>query len=352
MKSDHPDFALNRPGALIAALPAVLGFIPEKSLVLVGIDRGEMDAVMRIDLSDALAGATQEMVEVVTATRADAVIAVIVDAEGARCPMCNDDYERLCADLADQLAQHDVTLVDSHVVDRIAAGGRWHCTCGCGMSGTVDDPRSSPLSATAVLDGRRLYGNRAELESVIAVDLARNPRAIAQAVEELAAGGAAARRQDPDGSSRIAVQDAMAASDRLARGGVLSDIEIAALAYGLTDLIVRDTLYALAIGEAAGAAEELWAVLSRALPAPWRAEALTLLAFFAYARGDGPLAGIALAAALRINPLHRMAGMLDKALRSGMRPRQIRQLALTGYRLAERIGAQLPPLQSIDQAAG
>ncbi|HXL61407.1 MAG TPA: DUF4192 family protein, partial [Mycobacterium sp.] len=52
--SQPPDFHLNRPGVLIAALPAVLGFVPEKSLVLVTVDRGEMGCVMRVDLSDEL----------------------------------------------------------------------------------------------------------------------------------------------------------------------------------------------------------------------------------------------------------------------------------------------------------
>jgi len=35
MTTSQPfDFHLNRPGTLIAALPAVLGFVPERSLVL------------------------------------------------------------------------------------------------------------------------------------------------------------------------------------------------------------------------------------------------------------------------------------------------------------------------------
>lgn len=37
--SHSPDFQLNRPGVLIAALPAVLGFVPENSLVLLTVDR-------------------------------------------------------------------------------------------------------------------------------------------------------------------------------------------------------------------------------------------------------------------------------------------------------------------------
>jgi hypothetical protein len=115
---------------------------------------------------------------------------------------------------------------------------------------------------------------------------------------------------------------------------------------------VRDTLYALAVGESAGEAESLWALLARTLPPPWRVEALVLLAFSAYARGDGPLAGVSLEAALRCEPDHRMAGMLDTALQSGFRPEQIRELALTGYRLAKRLGVRLPPRRAFGRRAG
>lgn len=115
------------------------------------------------------------------------------------------------------------------------------------------------------------------------------------------------------------------------------------LGCALTDVQVRDTLYALAVGENADEAESLWGVLARALPAPWRAEALVLLAFSAYVRGDGPLTGVSLDAALRCAPGHRMAGMLDTALQSGLRPEHIRDLAVTGYRLAKQLGVQLPP---------
>jgi len=88
------------------------------------------------------------------------------------------------------------------------------------------------------------------------------------------------------------------------------------------------------------------------LPDPWRVEVLVLLAFSAYVRGDGPLAGVSLEAALRGNPQHKMAGMLDQALQSGMRPEKIRELARTGYRLARRIGVQLPPRREFGRRAG
>ena len=93
--SQSPDFHLNRPGALIAALPAVLGFVPEKSLVLVTVDRGEMGCVMRVDLSDELCDSLGHLAEVAAAARPDAAIAVVVDAEGAGCRLCNDEYRDL-----------------------------------------------------------------------------------------------------------------------------------------------------------------------------------------------------------------------------------------------------------------
>lgn len=330
-----PDFVFNRPGALIAALPAVLGFVPEKSLVLVTLTRGELGAVMRADLSMPMTGTVCHLAEVAAAAGPDAAIAVIVDADGAQCALCAEDFGLLAGELTDALADRGITLVAAHVVDRIAAGGRWHCADRCGAEGAVDDPGASPLAMAAVLDGRRLYTRRQELQDVIApTDPARRERLAALIAERL---GTAAKKQ-----AARQVRAAMAAAKKMSGGAELSDDEMADLACALTDIRVRDTLYALAVGKNADEAEALWGALSRALPDPWRVEPLVLLAFSAYARGDGPLAGVALEAALRGNCEHRMARMLDTALQSGLRPERIRELAGTGYDLAARLGVRLP----------
>ena len=80
MTTHRPDYRITRPGALIAALPAVLGFVPAKSLVLVSLERGEMGAVMRVDLALALAGEVGHLAEIASSSGADTVVAVIVDA--------------------------------------------------------------------------------------------------------------------------------------------------------------------------------------------------------------------------------------------------------------------------------
>jgi hypothetical protein len=345
MTSQSPDFHLNRPGVLIAALPAVLGFVPEKSLVLVTVDRGELGCVMRVDLSDEVSESVEHLAEVAAAAEPDAAIAVVVDESGAACRMCNDDYRRLTATLSSALAERGIELLAAHIVDRVAAGGRWHCADGCGLAGRVEDPSASPLAVAAVLDGRRLYARRTELQEIVAVADPARSAAMAAVI-----GSCDIDR--PDAEVRGDVETAIAAAADVADGQPLSDDTAARLACALTDPLVRDTLYALAVGEDAGAAESLWAELARRLPEPWRVEALVLLAFSAYARGDGPLAGVSLDAALRCDDAHRMAGMLDTALQSGMRPEQIRDLATTGYRLANRLGVQLPPRRTFGRRAG
>lgn len=342
------EFHFDRPGALIAALPAVLGFVPEKSLVLVSLeDGGRMGAVMRADLSADVSGNLARLAELASTAGARQVVAVVVDDDGALCPMCDEEHRRLCDALGSALCDAGVDLRAAHVVDRIEAGGRWHCADGCGAGGAVEDPYASPLAAAAVLDGRRLYGRRADLAAVVATADPARSAALAGVIESCSRRREQDWLADPDSRGRRDVETAMAAAARVSGGAVPDDDEIAELAVALTDVAVRDTLYALAVGSDAAAAEVLWALLARVLPTPWRSEALVLLAFSAYARGDGPLAGLALEAALHSNPGHRMAGMLDTALQSGMRPEQIRKLANTGYQLARRLGVRLPARRAV-----
>lgn len=354
MPTTHrPDSPLDRPGVLIAALPAVLGFVPEKSLVLVTAAHGEMGAVLRADLPGDGVGevdgdSLSHFAELAAASRAEIAIAVIVDHEGAACSMCADEYRELAHELAVELARWDVELFAAHVVDRVAAGGRWYCADGCGSAGVVEDPDASPIAAAAVLDGRRLYRRRSDLVAVVAPADPGRSAALAEAIEQ----ADAVDPNRPDPQVRSDIEHALACAGQIGDGRPLADDQLARLALALTDPRVRDTLYALAVGDAAGSAESLWADLSRRLPEPWRVEALVLLAFSAYSRGDGPLAGISLDAALRCNGEHRMAGMLDQALQSGMRPEQIRELAQTGYRLARQLGVRLPPRQRFGRRAG
>ena len=117
-------FSLNRPGALIAALPAVLGFTPADSLVLASIENGQLGAVMRVDLSHALEGDLEQIAHILAAAEPDGVIAVVVSEKGAGCAECNDDYRDLGAALGAALGDRSIELCALYIVDRVQAGGR------------------------------------------------------------------------------------------------------------------------------------------------------------------------------------------------------------------------------------
>lgn len=126
-------------------------------------------------------------------------------------------------------------------------------------------------------------------------------------------------------------------------GAVPTVPEIAELVAALRDRAVRDTMFALAVGDHAAAAESLWLTLVRALSGSDRAEVAALLGYSAYIRGDGPFAGIALDAALLADPFHPMAILLETSLRAGMRPEALRRLARSGYDTAACLGIELGP---------
>lgn len=340
------DFNLNRPATLIAAIPAVLGFVPEKSLVLVTIERGEIVCAMRADLAEDLYDCIDHMAEVAASSAPDAVVAVVVDEDGADCRMCADDHEDWADALFEALDCRGIELLGLHVVDVVAAGGRWHCARGGFGSGTIEDPRSSPMAVAAVLGGRRLYPSRAELQAVIAVVDPRRAEGLRALMEQTDAGRL--RAADARGD----VEHALAMVKAIVDGPPIAIDDMAKLGCALVDPRVRDTLYALAVGRDADAAESLWGLLARELPDRWRVEALVLLAFSAYTRGDGTLAGVSLEAALGIDGSHRMARMLDQALQAGMRPEQIRELGQTGYRLAKQLGVRLPARRGFGKRAG
>lgn len=329
---------LDHPGALIAALPALLGFVPEQSMVLVTMDGGELACAMRADLGDDALGTARRLAEVAALSRPDLVVLIFVDDGGAACRMCNEEYGGLADEIAMTLDARAIALWAALAVDRVADGGRWHCIDGCGLSGAVDDPTSSPVAAAAVLNGRRLYARRDDLVDAVAPMDSQRAQELCPAIEAAAHAGG----DRPHVAARRDVEHVIDTAAALATGGEVPDGDMVRIACALTDPRVRDTLYALCVGPTGGEAEALFSTLARALPGPWRAEALVLLAFAAYARGDGPLAGVSLEAALRCNPAHRMAAMLDQALQSGMRPERIRDLARTGYRMAGTLGVTLP----------
>ncbi|WP_459970691.1 DUF4192 domain-containing protein [Mycobacterium sp. MUNTM1] len=303
-------------GRLVAGVVAVLGFVPVESLVLVLMRGGAVTSVMRGDLADpGWAVHAEHVADLVLRSGSDGVIAVVVSEQGAMCSVRVAEFESLVGVVSAALRQRGSRVLDAVVVDRIEAGGCWRRLDDVLVSGVLDeDPASSVFAVAAVVEGRRMYGSREELVAFVDSD---SERVAALAPLVSGAGGAG----EP---VEVSVRRVVAAARRMAAGTAPDDGELAAVGATLTDVRIRDALLGLAVGEDAAAAEALWALLARVLPDPFRVEALVLLAASAYARGDGPLAGVSLGAALSADPCHRLAGLLDVALTGGVRPEEVR----------------------------
>lgn len=328
---------LHDPGELVAAVPHLLGFRPVASLVLVALhgvgdvrrssirDRGRrrLGVVARVDLPppDDVAEVVRGCAARVAATGPREVVAIVVDEpRGAGLPR---------PDVADAVreafAGHGVEVSSRLWVPRVEADVSWRCYPPCDCRGAVGPVVDSPLAAATAVLGQATYGSRAELEASLAPGPPR-PRlaALLCAEHEAAAldrelGGPAAARRD--------LAAVAAARDEVAAGRVLCDEEVARLAVALGDPAVRDVVmgWALDPDDAVGAAaESLWTLLVRALPAPEVAEPAVLLACAVIVRGGPALAGIALDRALHADPGHRLAGLVATLVAAGAGAEQVR----------------------------
>lgn len=357
---------IGAPADLLVALPAMLGFPPERSIVVacLGGDTGTaLGAVMRHDLlvsrtgglDTVMSAALDQFAAVAGRERASGAIAAIVD-DTAVCtrPRGSCDHERrrrgcgrylatrrhelVVSGLRTRLRRQSIRLLAVHVTTEVAAGQQWWSLLNDDRGGRLPDPSATAVAAAHVFEGRQILGSRADVAAVIAPDEAAQ-RAVAVELRAL--------EQDPTAPDRL-----------LSRGGLelvlraVADFDPAAppdprrcaeIAVALRDRDVRDALIALSVGASAEDANALWTYLCRALPAPDRAEPATLLGFGTYVGREGPLAGMAFAAALESDPPHRLARLLDSALQAGMRPAAMRDLADTGFRCAKRLGVILPP---------
>jgi hypothetical protein len=347
-----PRVRLTGPGHLIAALPHLLGFPPENSLVLIGHqgERGtRVTVVQRVDLPppELEAEVAAHLVDNLLRHEISALTVVIVgslkktESDGAL------PHGRLIELVTDQIMSMGLSLVRAFWISKLQQGVRWSCYDDLECAGELPDPSSTVLAAVSAAAGSVTFPSREAVRQLFQTDdeatLARRSALLDEAddfgfdLETRQKRGFSAIRAAFQRIERHTAMETNSTSGATRQDLQFTDLELVRLGCALEQTLVRDTCLALAVPDQdseepaarkfSEEAEKLWWILVRALPISERAESAALLGYSAYQRGDGTVAGMAFEVALEADPDHVLAGLLAQALYRGLSPSTLAGIA-------------------------
>lgn len=359
----HTDGRQN-PDALLAAVPGLLGFVPEQSIVLVTFrDDRVVGATMRHDLELTRGGlptvGMKQLFERLGTLAASyeviGTVAVIID---DRFPSDDPRYVKI-AKAVNRAFRPAGGVSAVFAMPEAVAGARWRTIWRPGANakprppfvrevletGVLSDPNASATALErALASGRRILARRSEMETML------DPQPHCSD-PECRAESPLPYRHAPDDADARGLQLTLAVVDRFESGDTdLTCHELNRIAEALVSVHVRDALLGLSLTGMRPAAEDLWRTLTCRLRGPARAAAATLLGHLHYMAGEGAYAGVAFSAAHEADPDYNLANLLDTALINGLRPRDLSGLAELAFEVSERLGSQLPP--AVYEAAG
>lgn len=325
---------ISTPTEIIAAIPALLGFYPTRSVVVIMVCGSTVAAVLRIDAMETdpeRSHAAADIADVARKHDVDtALLVAVADAQVAGATLRTLDTVR------ETLADGGIYTPRPLHVPRIEAGMAWTDLDGY-ETGVCSGPEVSVVHTAAVVNGTVVESSRDEMAAQYAqrdtVD-----------TDELRAAMEAARELGSDEFARTVLADLHA----VVRDGSAPSAALAARVGILLPLhvVARDASLALALSAPLRAHDVMTAIAGQ-LDGIARADALTVAGYFAYAGGRGPQAGAAFTAAydaVRDHPANppRLLNLLEKALRAGLQPAHILDLARTGHGEAAKLGVVLP----------
>lgn len=302
---------------LVTLVPYLLGFRPSDSVVALGITGGAAGFVARADLPPpgALALPIAEQVAQVVARQ---------DVDGAL--ICGyGPPARADPAVAALIAALTLRLVPVYDALRVEDHRYWSYLCGdarcCPPHGRLWDP-AGPAALAAIAAGRVALPDRAALEACLA-PVTGEVRAAADEAREAARGWLVSLvRQGKAGYEALHAEAVRLVSAALTEGRAapLSDELLARLAVALSFGVVRDAVWQEFHAADPDDQVRLWTEVVRRADARTTSGAATLLAYAAWARGDGTLAGIAVRRALAVEPGDPLAHDIAAALAAGLPP--------------------------------
>lgn len=343
------------PVGILAVVPALLGFEPGRSFVVLGTGqpRSRVQVTLRFDLPDPCdprlaAAIAEDAVSVLAAQDIATAVAVAYGSEEAAAPVVSALRERA--------SQARITLTE---ILRAQDQRYWSYVCTstacCPAEGTPFDITGHPATRAMTVAGQQVLASRDELAATLAAADDETAEAMARAVRQAhrkvaecvarvsRPGHRIARRRIIAVVGRLAVAEAI----RRCRVGEPVGTEFAGwLTVALREVRVRDDAWARMLPEYKDAHRRLWTDLTRLARPGYVAAPASLLAFVAWQCGDGALANIALDRALADHPGYSMARLLRQVLDSGAPP-SLARLPMT----PEEVAASYDALDSGDEDA-
>ncbi|RJL34684.1 DUF4192 domain-containing protein [Bailinhaonella thermotolerans] len=313
---------LGSPADVLAAIPYLVGFHPEESLVLVAMDgcgpgrRLVLTVRTDLPLQD---GWDRRLLPVLEREGVEHVILAGYGPEALVTPATHTVIRRL--------GEAGVGVREAL---RAQDGRYWSYMCRsascCPPEGSAYDVASSRVAAQATVAGLVALPDRAALARTVAPaeGLTRASMREATAREIAAFRTALAEAADPADFTAAFVAEGLAAvRDAIARaeaGDRLADDEAARLGLHLAVMRVRDEAWLLTDAAEHATHATLWSDLTHRLEAPFVPPAASLLAIASWQRGACTLAATAVDRALSINPRYMLARLLMHGLQACLPP--------------------------------
>ncbi|HVT63655.1 MAG TPA: DUF4192 domain-containing protein [Mycobacteriales bacterium] len=316
----RPTIRLSSPGDLAIAIPMLLGYHPEESLVVSCLRGAAVDLTMRFDLAH-IPPAEEfacELADRIEQAKADlTIVAVFTDQRPV-------DGELPFAEVIDEL-YGDERL---RVVEAVLVSDRrwWSYLCAdpvcCPPAGRPLDASSdvaTSLSAAFAINGSGVLADREALVASLAFDPSVGADAADRRVRS------AAKRAIAKEPAQLRTEIATLVDTLVERfedpRAELTDAEVASLAGLIHDVTARDEVLIQAVPpRRREAILRVLRVAVRRVPPPHDAPLCTALAWFAYADGDGTTANIALDRALRSDPEYSLALLIEASLERQLPP--------------------------------
>ena len=356
--SEEQQITLRGPAELADALPYLMGFHPNDSVVMVGLHggRGRFGGRLRLGIPQSAQewpATAEQLAECLIkgserrGARPDAIVVFLcqdpVDGETG-----NQTMERL-RPFAQRLRTACGAL-DVPVLEALCISGNrfWSYVCPdvrcCPAEGNpLAVPGTSVMAAAATYAGIQVRGSLREMEARLTPVARTSDDAQLRALDS--AGSAMVpllfdqeRRKEVGGATLKLARQLM---DRLGQAPpavpsladinddrLINDEEAASVILGLQDRETRDKAAEWMEGAEADAALRLWRALARRCVGPYEEHAaapLTLAGWVSWSTGDEPAARVALGLALRVDPHYTFAQLLHEACNQGLDPETLRR---------------------------